>query len=268
MFSTKLPHRNPQLSDFYMNNRKFIPKVLRPWIEQKIIYAIRPDVYDLYMSLGENCLPATSLKQVNLRKFSGPFDWIDKSDFQLRVSQIESNFEDALNYEDLLFNLDLRTDRRNNTCSVQNKRTGFVYPHDFEDDSRECFLKQKAKYQRRQNRMYSLAKDANGLFLYADLHSGLQYPDYSPRIEEYCSLLERLRSKLGMKRISLILGVKAAPDSDTQSVDVYEKETLRLFIQPIPEKYLAATCNMFDWPSVFLKRALRVATDYELRTRV
>ena len=57
MFRKKIPHCKPWLSDFYMNYRKFIPKVLRPWIEQKIVFAIKSNVYDLYMSLGENCLP-------------------------------------------------------------------------------------------------------------------------------------------------------------------------------------------------------------------
>lgn len=268
MHIEKIHHWHPGFSDFYMNHRKFIPKMLRPWIEQQLVYAISPDAYDLYMSLGENCLPATALQQVNLRKFSGPFDWIDKSDFLLRVCQIESDFEDALNYEDLSFNLNLRTDRKHNTCSVKNLRTGFVHPHDFLDDSEACYLKQKAKYQRRQERMYSLSKGTNGLFVYADLNSGFQYSDYSLKIEDYFSWLERLHRKLEMKRISLILGVKANPEMNTDFVDIYEKESMRLFIQPIPNKFIDENWNMFDWPSAFLKRALHVATHYELHCRI
>ena len=101
-----ISHRNVRLSLLYMCYRKFIPKALRPFLEQRIVYGISPKAYDFYMSLGENCLPATSLKQVNLRKFSGPFDWIAKYGFSDRVSLIESNFKDALNYDDLIFEVE------------------------------------------------------------------------------------------------------------------------------------------------------------------
>ena len=255
-----ITHQNVQLSLFYMSYRKFIPKGLRPLLEQKIIFGISPEAYDLYMSLGENCLPATAIKQVNLRKFSGPFDWIAKSSLLDRVTLIESNFKDALNYEDLVFDLEQKTDHRHNACSVKNIRTGFAYPHDFQDDSNECFLKHKEKYQRRQDRMYSLSKEANGLFLYSDFGSGFLYSDYSQKIEEYFTLMERLRIKLGMKTFSLILGVKADPNIDADFVDLYETNFLKLYIQPVPSVFLNENCDMFDWPGVFLKRALRIAT--------
>ena len=140
----KILHRNIQLSLLYKKYRKFIPKALRPSIEQNFIYGISSKAYDFYMSLGENCLPATTLKEVNLRKFSGPFDWIAKSDFGVRVSQVESNFKDVLNYDDLHFDVNKRTDNRHNACSVNNLKTGFWYPHDFQDDSREDEIIQKA----------------------------------------------------------------------------------------------------------------------------
>lgn len=248
-----------------MNFRKFIPKNLRPFLEQKIVYGISAKAYDLYMSLGENCLPATTLRQVNLRKFSGPFDWIAKSDFYDRVSQIESNFTDVLNYEDLVFDVEKKTDNRHNACAVKNLRTGYVYPHDFENDSKECFLKQKAKYKRRQERMFTLSQGANGLFLYSDLGSGCQYSNYSQKIEEYFALMERLRKKLQLQKISLILAVKADLDMATDFVDLYEKDSMKLLIQAVPSKYLQEGFDMFDWPSVYLKRALKVATDVELK---
>ena len=248
-----------------MSYRKFIPKGFRPFIEQKVIYGICPEAYNLYMSLGENCLPAATLRQVNLRKFSGPFDWIAKSDFPDRVFQIESNFKDVLNYEDLLFSVDKKTDHRHNACSVKNTRTGYTYPHDFQDDSKECFLKQKTKYQRRQERMFALSKGANGLFLYSDFGSGFQYSNYSQKVDEYFSLMKRLRKKLQLRKFSLILAVKAGQDMAADFVDLYEKDSMKLFIQPVPDKYLQENYDMFDWPSVYLKRALRVATDIELQ---
>lgn len=260
-----IAHRNVRLSCLYMKYRKFIPKGLRPILEQKFIYGISPQAYDFYMSLGENCLPATSLKQVNLRKFSGPFDWIAKSDFSDRVLQIESEFTNALNYEDLVFDLDRKTDNRHNACSVKNSRTGYMYPHDFQDDSQECYLKQKAKYQRRQERMYALAQGANGLFLYSDFGSGCQYSNYSQKVNEYFALMERLRKKLQLQKFSLILAVKADSDMATDFVDVYERDSMKLLIQAVPSKYLHESYDMFDWPSVYLKRAIKVATDIELQ---
>ena len=263
MSFTKIPilHRNIHLSLCYMSSRKFIPKGLRPFLEQKIIYGISPKAYDLYMSLGENCLPATTLKHVNLRKFSGPFDWIAKSCFEDRILLVESNFKDSLNYEDLVFDLEKKTDKRHNACSVKNLRTGFIYPHDFQDDTNECFLKQQNKYNRRQERMYSLSKGANALFLYCDFGTGLKYSDYSLEIQKYFKGMQRLQSKLETKSITLILGVRADPGIEANFADLYDQGSLKLLVQPVPSKYIDEGDDMFNWPSVFLKRALRVATD-------
>ena len=76
--------------------------------------------------------------------------------------------------------------------------------------------------------------------------------------------MERLRTKLDMKKISLILGVKADSGMESDFLDLYVKDTLKLYIQPVPSKYLEENYDMFDWPSVFLKRALHVATDVEM----
>ena len=99
MIKNKISHRNIGLSDFYWKHRKFFPKVLRPWFEQNILYPVSKQRYNFYMSLGENCLQARTLREMNLRKFSGPFDWIAKNGFAIRVEQIESNFNNVLNYE-------------------------------------------------------------------------------------------------------------------------------------------------------------------------
>ena len=261
-----IQHRCVSSSLLYMRFRKFIPKGLRPFVEQKLIYGLSPHAFDLYMSLGENCLPATALKQVNLRKFSGPFDWIAKSDFATRVSQIENDFDGTLEYEDLVFDFSQKTDNRHNAYSVTNKRTGFIYPHDFQDDSLECYETQRIKYSRRQKRMYELCENKNGLFIYSDLRSGKELQDYTAEtIELFFSLMERIRTKLKMKKLSLILGVKVNDENSANSLEVLSKNSLRLFIQPIPSKFLAEDCDMFGWPTIYLKRALRVAMDLELR---
>lgn len=260
MQSIKILHKNVQLSLFYRKCKKFIPKGFRSWLEQKFIYGIASDKYDFYMSLGENCLPARALKEVNLRKFSGPFDWIAKSDFEIRVSLVESNFKDALNYEDLSFDLNKRTDNRHQACSVTNLRTGFWYPHDFQNDTLECYQEIVEKYQRRQKRFYSLAQNSCGLLVYSDFGAGLLYSDYSKKIEDFFARIERLQSKLKMKQITLILVVKAAPNSEVDFVDLYEKNSNRILIQPVPY-FDGAGDSLFDWHGIFLKRSLRIAAD-------
>lgn len=259
----RIPCRNRRLSFLYMQYRKLIPKVLRSTLEQKIIFKLSPQAYDLYMSLGENCLSANVLKQLNVRKFSGPYDWIAKNGFVDRVQQIEANFEDSLNYEDLVFDLEIK-DKRQKTCTVENSHTGFVYPHDFHDDSEGVFLKVQEKYRRRQQRLYSLAKGTNALFVYTDFGSGLHYQDYSSNvIEEYFALMERLYRKLELQKLTLILGVRADSVRQCDFVDLYEKDHLRIFIQTVPDKYLTEECDLFAWPGIFLKRALQIATDVE-----
>ena len=84
--------------------------------------------------------------------------------------------------------------------------------------------------------MYSLSKGNHGLFLYSDFGSELLYTDYSRHINEYLALMERLRIKLKMKKLSLILGVRANSDTQTDFVDVYENGSLKLFIQAVPSE--------------------------------
>ena len=261
--SKRIPCRNPRLSFLYMKYRKFIPKILRSTLEQKIIFKLCPHAYDLYMSLGENCLPASALNQLKLRKFSGPYDWLAKNGLADRVQQIEDNFENSLNYEDLVFDLEIH-DQRAKTCTVKNSRTGFLYLHDFHDDSEDVFLKVQEKYRRRQQRLYTLAKGTNALFVYTDFGSGLHYSDYSSReIKEYFALMERLYRKLELQRLTLILGVRADTESQCDFVDLYEQDHLRIFVQTVPDKYLTKECDLFAWPGIFLKRALQIATDIE-----
>ena len=111
-----------------------------------------------------------------------------------------------------------------------------------------------------------MAKDANALFLYSDFGSGLEYSDYLAKITDFFALMKRILVKLNLKKLSLILAVKGGPESECDFVDLYEQDSMKLFVQPVPIKFLEEECDMFDWPSVFLKRALRNATDFELLT--
>lgn len=258
MFSSKIYHRNVRASRFYWNHRKFFPKILRPWLERSVFFSIWKNAYTFYMSLGENCLPAKTLNEVHLRKFSGPFDWIAKNGFEVRINQIKSHFKDTLNYEDLHFDLKTRTDH--NACLVHNLKTDFLYPHDFNDDSKEEFIKQAKKYQRRQDRIYSLAKGANGLFLYSDITSGLRYSEYANKIQDFLEGLQSLQNELKMDEVAMILVVKGEQGMNVDFLDHYKKNNINLFVQPIPYFENEDEASLFDWHGFFIKRALGIAT--------
>ena len=259
MTKNTIAHRNVGFSVFYRKFRKIFPKVLRPWFEQNVLFPVTKEKFNFYMSLGENCLSARTLKEMNLRKFSGPFDWIAKNGFSDRVEQIKSNFKNALNYEDLQYDTDTHPDH--NTCLVKNLKTGFCYPHDFIDDSKEEFLKQAQKYRRRQDRIYLLAKEKDGLFIYGDIASELLYSEYDEKkLLEFFEGMQRLQQKLEMRTISMILVVKGNQGQKVDFLDHYSKDGMNLFVQPVPYFKNEPADSLFDLHSIYIKRALTLAT--------
>lgn len=115
---TRIPHLNATLASTYSKYRKFFPKIVRPLVEQ-YIYKISIDAFDSCFSLGSNCLAATILREINLRKCSGPFDWIA-----------------GLPYLRKLFKYPLRTAERN-----KNVRSAFS-----NIDNGACFSLKIAEY--------------------------------------------------------------------------------------------------------------------------
>lgn len=97
---TRIPHLNATLASTYSKYRKFFPKIVRPLVEQ-YIYKISIDAFDSCFSLGSNCLAATILREINLRKCSGPFDWIAGLPYLTKLELIEKRFSGMLNREDL-----------------------------------------------------------------------------------------------------------------------------------------------------------------------
>ncbi|MDE5055421.1 DUF1796 family putative cysteine peptidase [Niallia taxi] len=59
-------------------------------------------VYNAIFSLGDNCIPALKLRQFNLRKFAGPFDWVGSPKLPNVTNLIENNFSNFLNEQNLL----------------------------------------------------------------------------------------------------------------------------------------------------------------------
>ena len=58
--------------------------------------------YSAIFSLGENCVPALKLRQYNLRKFAGPFDWVGSPNLPSVNNLIATNFSNFLNEQNLL----------------------------------------------------------------------------------------------------------------------------------------------------------------------
>lgn len=121
------------ISQCYVRNKQLIPKILRPLIEKKLFF-LQKQGFDYYSSLGNNCLPATILKESGLRDFSGPFDWFSGISFFGKVKLIETNFANFLNYDDLQF-LNT-TPNKQGHIDVKNLKTAAIFPHDFASSSK------------------------------------------------------------------------------------------------------------------------------------
>jgi len=72
-----------------------------------------------YLTIGHDCSPAAALKNLNLREFALPFDWVVSNINSLELC-FESNFEYF--HKHLIFN-------NNNTRLID--YYGFQFPHDY-----------------------------------------------------------------------------------------------------------------------------------------
>lgn len=124
-----------------------------------------PDIlkqeYDFIFSLGEACLCASALQNLNLRQASYPLDWLYGGDIETRTQLLISNFKDFINKEDL----ELVGKRENPIpCDIyRNKQNNIVFNHDFPLNGSidNDYYSIKEKYDRRINRLYSKIASAN-----------------------------------------------------------------------------------------------------------
>ena len=89
--------------------------------------------YDIIYSLGTDCACAEYMKKNNLRAVSGPFDWLNHTDFRTRMNCILNDFKDFFNKEDLKF---LPKDPgaafgNDYSHDYYENRNSFYYFHDF-----------------------------------------------------------------------------------------------------------------------------------------
>lgn len=123
--------------------------------------------YDCIISVGAACFVPDALKNLKLRKFSGPFDWMYDSDVLTRLYCIYNEFKDYFNYEDFEY---IGENSDNGKSIYRNIKTGIIYNHDFEPgDFKKTFPPIAQKYKRRTDRMIEhLIHDKRVLLVFSE----------------------------------------------------------------------------------------------------
>ncbi len=81
-------------------------------------------MYSQFISLGQACHVAASMKQYGLRSESNPFDWLVTESFPWVIHYMKNEFEDFLCRENLVSCED------GNELHFKDKKSGFVFLHE------------------------------------------------------------------------------------------------------------------------------------------
>lgn len=130
------------------------------------VYTIRK--YDTVISVGAACFVPDVLKELKLRDFSGPFDWMYGSDVVMRLSFIRNRFKNYFDFNDFEY---VGPNPDNGKSVYKNNRSGIVYNHDFPTGNfKDVFPDVKEKYNRRIRRVLKhLNSDEKILLVYSEL---------------------------------------------------------------------------------------------------
>jgi len=130
--------------------------------------------YDLFISLGPDCLTAMTLDFLGVRHASFPFDWLYRGEagnyfLEEVISLLQSGFSNFFEKELLELQGDVQG---HDTIKIFNTKTKFAFIHDLHKE--ESFEKQyphiREKYRRRIERLYnSVRKSQRVLFVYMDV---------------------------------------------------------------------------------------------------
>lgn len=217
-------------ADLYIKYRKFVPKHIRKYIE-KLVFRINQS-YDCYISIGNNCSAAHHLKEMRLRDFSGPFDWLYGNTLLENMIFIYNRFNNYFCESDFCI-----CEARKPHIDVLNTRTKTRFIHDFESMSDSEFKEIKDKYKRRQDRLYHLASKLgvqNVFSLYIEGNKDhFEYLNNPYIIAEY---IERVREKLHLNRITLLILNQST--STSREIHFSKTQTHTLAIQPISKDIL------------------------------
>ncbi len=137
--------------------------------------------YDHVIPLGEACFVATFLKDLGVRAFSGPFDWLMGADLESRLELVLNEFKDFFNIEDFqCITKEIEdgliaeglTDFPTKHEIYVNTRTKIHHNHDFLRDMplEKSYPEAKEKFDRRIERFLDLLRsDVKILFFYVDM---------------------------------------------------------------------------------------------------
>ncbi|MBR4126196.1 MAG: hypothetical protein IKR09_01295 [Alphaproteobacteria bacterium] len=160
------------------------------------------NTFDIVISLGEDCGCASYLQEHQLRKFSGPFDWLTKASFNTRIECICNDFSEFLQKENMKIipkNPSKTTDEKHDY--YDDEKTDFYFYHDFDAGVSfdEMYSAVKEKYDRRIKRFYQVSSYANKI-LFVWFSRDKKIPD-----EDILRAHSRLKEKLLPHSIFLLV---------------------------------------------------------------
>lgn len=209
----------------YFKLIRVIPKFIRPYLIAKMFPENPVRDFDLYISLGNNCMSARTLRRLKLRTFSFPFDWLAGVPLLTNLSWILQSFDGFLEYKDLDFPEKLEGKEKH--LKVKNRRTNTFFIHDFLSHSPDEFSTIKEKYKRRCDRLLTICKNKEVLFLFIEGNDdNINYPEISEKIFDTLVLV---KNKLQASKISLILLHFSNSPSDNK-INVIQKGNCTLYL--------------------------------------
>lgn len=135
--------------------------------------------YDLIFSIGSSCGVSQALDAAGLRFASYPLDWVCTPDLLSSVRIVVDRFAGWLEPDDLEL-IDVRHSAGFNTRVYRNRKTRFVYSHEFSDFKRfeESYPKVRETYDCRIRRFFErIASSRRVLAAYLEAPVGQRAPD-------------------------------------------------------------------------------------------
>ena len=174
-------YKEPYFS-LYNNFFHLIPKLLRPKVSK--LFFIKQDKYDCVFSMGDLCPTAFLLRELGVRSFSSPFDWIAGKDIFERFDLLESDFSGFFNKED--FVVEFVEKKKRDAYRGINNRTGWTFPHDFQKaDLDQVWPEFEEKYSRRIKRLKQRVYGQRVLLVYTSKKEKLDGKKISKVLNKY-----------------------------------------------------------------------------------
>lgn len=182
----------------------------------------------IIIPFGEDCLITFSLRNLEKRNSSLPFDWLGYEGkegiyFSAAVDILCNEFKDFLNLEDLV--VIGPTGNEDKGIHVTNTKTGFRYKHDFFDGRSidEQFPSIKEKYNRRISRLLDLLNNG-GNFLFTHM----AYSNISDQIID--EKLKKIRDKFPKSKLYFLF-LLHDPSKKQYESEIINKDSLTRIIK-------------------------------------